>query len=52
MSNKHDGFEWEGFVCQDCGYDECLCEEPVVSDDDWDLGPVCGLDPEVCESCQ
>lgn len=27
-------------------------DEPVVAEDDWELGPACGLDPEVCESCQ
>ena len=26
-------------------------EEPVVDGEDWELGPACGLDPEVCESC-
>lgn len=27
-------------------------EMALVGADDWDLGPACGLDPEVCESCQ
>lgn len=38
--------------CGTCGEHFCQCEEPRVTDDDWDLGPACGLDPEVCESCQ
>lgn len=29
-----------------------LTEEPVVSDDDWELGPVCSVEHETCESCQ
>lgn len=33
------------------GFGESI-EEPVVAEDDWELGPACGLDPEVCESCQ
>jgi len=40
--------EWEKQV----GRYPQLPEEPVVEGDDWDLGPACGLDPEVCESCQ
>jgi hypothetical protein len=27
-------------------------EVPVVEDDDWELPPACGLEPEECESCQ
>ena len=29
-----------------------LPEEPVVDDEEWELGPACGLEPEECESCQ
>lgn len=27
-------------------------EEPVVTDDDWNLGPVCSVEHEECEACQ
>lgn len=27
-------------------------EAPVVTEDDWELGPVCSVEHEECESCQ
>lgn len=36
---------------EEVGFGESI-EEPMIDSDDWDLGPACGLDPEVCESCQ
>jgi hypothetical protein len=49
--------EWEKQVGRTGDPHEALTfhkleEEPVVADDDWDLGPACGLEPEICESCQ
>lgn len=48
---EHEDFNVE---CALCDSYSCNCdgEEPRVDEDDWDLGPACGLDPEVCESCQ
>lgn len=34
----------------DC--EECRPEEPVVTEEDWDLGPACSVEHEECESCQ
>ncbi len=51
-------------ICEGCGVGmqggaqgifgvcEVCREEPVIDPDEWELGPACGLDPEVCESCQ
>lgn len=42
----------EFYLAQDYLPEDEPLEEPVVTEDDWELGPVCQLGDEECEACQ